>query len=45
MSRRGEGVLVSLGTIGAFVVPGLLCSVLIRSAKGYLHRQGVVCIG
>jgi hypothetical protein len=28
MSRRGEGVLESLGTIGAFVVPGLLCLVL-----------------
>jgi hypothetical protein len=45
MSRRGEGILASLGTIGAFVVPGLLCLVLIRSAKGYLHWQGVVCIG
>jgi hypothetical protein len=28
MSRQEEGVLVSLGTIGAFVVPGLLCSAL-----------------
>jgi hypothetical protein len=28
MSRQGEGVFVSLGTIGAFVVPGLLCSAL-----------------
>jgi hypothetical protein len=28
MSRRGKGVLASLGTIVAFVVPGLLCSVL-----------------
>jgi hypothetical protein len=28
MSRREEGVLVSLGSIGAFVAPGLLCSVL-----------------
>jgi hypothetical protein len=28
MSRRGEGVLASLGTTGAFVVPGLLCLAL-----------------
>jgi hypothetical protein len=45
MSRQGEGVLVTLETIGAFVVPGLLCSALLRSVKGYLHWQGVVCVG
>jgi hypothetical protein len=28
MSRQGEGVLASLGTIDAFVVPGLLRSAL-----------------
>ena len=49
MSGQGEGVLVSLGTIGAFVFLEVIVFGIgylrTRSAKGYLQWRGVVCIG
>ena len=49
MSGEGEGVLASQGTISAFVFLGVIVFSIgylrTRLVKGYLHQQGVVCVG